>query len=181
MNSSQHALFAEHQIAETGSLEIISQFARETGRLVMRRRSKNSEYGYWTALPAAIALVAYAAFSCGPLPMKEIQRLPSPDGLVDAVLVMRPTAVVAPDVYELYIVPHKGRPRKREMVLRGDKFLDARLAWERPRLLDVYYSQAHIGFFLNAWQSFDVDNLKYVVEIRLVPPAGKFAIPDLAP
>lgn len=123
------------------------------------------------------AFLTCALLSCGAAPMKVIERLPSPDGMVDAVLVERPTAAIAADVYELYIVPHKGNPDKRDLILRGDLFSGTRLAWEQSRLLELYYTQAYIIGFKNYWQSPDVDNLKYVVEIRLMPPAGKTAIP----
>ncbi len=63
--------------------------------------------------------------------MKELQRVPSPDGVVDAVLVMRPTAVVAPDVYEVYVVPHNQMPADKYMVLRGDEFENPRAVWGR--------------------------------------------------
>jgi hypothetical protein len=97
--------------------------------------------------------------------------------MVDAVLVMRPTAVVAPDIYELYVVPHQRLQQERDLVLRGERFSGAHLAWNGPRLLELYYSEAFVGKFKNYWESPDVDKLKYVVEIRLVPRANGLAIP----
>ena len=72
-------------------------------------------------------------------------------------------------------------PVNKYMVLRGDEFENPRVVWRKARFLEIYYTQAAIGFYKNTWQSFDVDNLRYVVEVRLMPPVGKFAIPNLAP
>ena len=41
--------------------------------------------------------------------------------------------------------------------------------WSKPRKLEIRYDQARIFSFVNFWQSKDVDNFKYVVEVQLVP------------
>jgi hypothetical protein len=145
---------------------------------VLVQESERISYPVITLL--TYAFLACSFLSCGAAPMKVIERLPSPDGMVDAVLVKRPTAAIAADVYELYIVPHKGNPDKRDLILRGDLFSGTRLAWEQSRLLELYYTQAYIIGFKNYWQSPDVDSLEYVVEIRLMP-TGKTAIPPEQP
>jgi hypothetical protein len=102
------------------------------------------------------AVITCILSSCNTRTMKIIQRVPSPDGLVDAILVIRPTAAIAADVYEVYIVSHLGNPRKRDLILSGDLLSNARLEWNHPRLLELHYTAAYIVDFRNYWQSPDV-------------------------
>jgi hypothetical protein len=116
---------------------------------------------------------------CRPLPLllesKELQRVTSPDGRVDAVLVVRLEPTVSPNGYEVYIVPHNQKPEQRYLVLGGEKFENARVAWRRARFLEIYYTQGCINVYHNSWQT--RDDLSYYVEIRLMPPAEKSEIP----
>jgi hypothetical protein len=127
------------------------------------------------------AVLSSLLVSCSAAPIKVVQRLPSPDGLVDALLVVRPTASIAETVYELYIVPHRGNPRSQDLILRGSLFSQVRIVWRKSRWLDLCYASAYILEFKNYWQSPDVQNLEYMVEIRLMPPADKLGLPQYPP
>ena len=69
-------------------------------------------------------------------------------------------------------MPRGAKPKKTSEVLLADKIGDVRAVWSRPRKLEIRYDQARIFSFANVWQSKDVDNFKYVVEVQLVPPGA---------
>ena len=45
-----------------------------------------------------------------------------------------------------------------------------------PRFLELAYQQARIYQFCNFWNSRDVKDFQYVVEIRLTPPQHEFSL-----
>jgi hypothetical protein len=124
----------------------------------------------------AVIAIATSSSACTGQPIRELQRVRSPDGKVDAVLVLRPTGTVAPDVYQIYIVAHDSPVTWTYMVLSGDKMVNPHLVWKTARLLEFFYSQAHIVTFKNAWECPILET--HPVEIRLMPPVDKLAIPD---
>jgi hypothetical protein len=119
----------------------------------------------------------------------EHRRVTSPNGLLDAVLVMDmygPAAGGGVDS-NVYIVP-KGAPvhvKPGSEVFSADPMSCGELVWRRDRLLEIHYNIAYIHNFRNTWGLYEVENVgsmgkrDYEVEIRLVPASDSSAIqPD---
>ena len=57
------------------------------------------------------------------------------------------------------------------LVIRSDGASEMRVRWVANKMLSVEYRRARIFQFTNFWQSREVDNFNYIVEIRLNPIA----------
>jgi hypothetical protein len=100
---------------------------------------------------------------------REVQRSSSPDGIVDAVLLERDAGSTASTPYEIYLVP-KGTKNyiPGTAVFRADNQEALNLTWI-GRTLDISYQRARIFHFTNFWNSAQIDNFQYLVELRLNP------------
>jgi hypothetical protein len=103
--------------------------------------------------------------------MQEITRITSPDLVVDAVLVERAVGATVATPLEIYIVP-KGKQASGEPLLRGDRMEKLTLSWKEPRLLEIHYEKGRIFSFQNFWESPDVQNWTYIVEVALIKVPG---------
>lgn len=116
-----------------------------------------------------IPLLAMLLLGCNPPEEREIQRHVSPDRLVDAVLVERLTDATVATPTVLFLVASgkewKGEPSR----LLGDSFEGLQVIWKRPNFLEIHYKKGRIFSFASFWNSRDVQNFKYEVELRLVP------------
>ena len=107
---------------------------------------------------------------------QEIERVKSPDGIVDAVLVRGGGGATTGFVFSVFIVP-SGMPfdEKSELFNQEDALFSAehlenlKLMWKEPKFLEIRYDKARIFKFKNYWRKEQVQDYKYVVEIRLVP------------
>lgn len=119
-----------------------------------------------------VALSAPAIFiSCSGPEGTVLGKATSPNRLVDAFLVARKAGATVPTPIELYLVPH-GQDWKRETaVLRGDKFEGLTMAWSQQRLLEIRYRKGRIFKFTNFWNSAEIQQFQFTVELRLVPEA----------
>lgn len=123
----------------------------------------------------AIGVLTIAALaSCG-VAKEEVARSPSPDGMVDAVLIKGNVGATAATPSEIYIVPSGSEPEG-EPSIRGDYFENIKLVWKEPRFLEITYSKGRIFAFTNFWQSKHVQNFEYVVELRLKPERDTFSL-----
>ena len=106
---------------------------------------------------------------CGHPVGREVQRITSPDDLVDAVLVEMQTTALSPFWFKAYIVP-KGRDwEKEEPIMEIDRFSGLWIAWRGSCFLEIHYKQGEVWSFRNNWESREVHGLKYRVESRLFP------------
>ena len=116
-------------------------------------------------LIAVLALVSGCASES-----EEVWRVTSPDSRVDAVFVqVGGGGATVGYAYKLFIVPRGAQPDSTDQLLLADKIGDVKAVWSKPRKLEIRYDRARIFSFVNSWQSKDVDNFKYVVEVQLVP------------
>jgi hypothetical protein len=99
---------------------------------------------------------------------EEVERVTSPDSVVDAVVVRLNGGATTPFSYMVYIVPVGGEPKGGTEVFTADHLVDRRIEWKERGLLEIHYRNARIFHFTNFWQSKSVQNLGYVVEIRLI-------------
>jgi hypothetical protein len=111
---------------------------------------------------------------------KEVARLASPDAKVEAVLTQGSAGATTSTVTSLYLVPKGGRIGKedrKKSVFDADHLKDFQIVWRESKLLEVQYSEARIANFRNFWHANEVDNFRYVVEIRLSPASTNFSLP----
>jgi hypothetical protein len=103
-----------------------------------------------------------------PAVTQEMGHLESPDREVAAVVMQSNPGATEPYYYTVYLI----RLGSRDL---GKPVLDAsgsdpKLRWIAPRLLEISYSDMCIGAFQNHWNSMELQNGLYDVEIRLKPP-----------
>jgi hypothetical protein len=134
-------------------------------------------------IPAFIAyfgfLVLFLSISCSAfVSSEEISRVSSPDSVVDAVLVEVNGGATTSTEYYLYIVP-KGEKYKKgyqSLVIDHDKGL--KIFWKQDKFLVIEYDEGRILQFRNYWEAREVQNFKYVVELRLVPKTDTFSLSE---
>lgn len=115
-------------------------------------------------------LVTSLLFSgCDIVQKEEISRIKSPDAVVDAVLLRTNAGATTSFGYFLYIVPSGGKPMKDKEVLRADHVKNLKLYWKHPKFLEIHYDKGRICNFKNFWHAKNVQNYKYIVELRLMP------------
>jgi|SRR5688572_3631840 len=107
---------------------------------------------------------------------EELLRIRSPDFLVDAVLMRSNAGATGAHVYRVSIVPSGTHTKDIEEHFRADHLKGYKLVWKAPKLLEVQFEEGRIYHFSNFWQSKDVKDGSYVVEIRLVPLSGPFSL-----
>jgi hypothetical protein len=104
---------------------------------------------------------------------EELWRVTSPDSRVDAVIIrIGGGGATVGFSYKLFIVPRGEKAGTTGECLLADKIGDVSATWRKPQNLEIRYDQARIFSFQNFWQSKDLDNFKYVVELQLVPTAS---------
>lgn len=111
-----------------------------------------------------------AASGCINPAAEVLDRIPSGDGRVDALILRTDVAPSGNDVHYVQIVP-KGdppNPRKHDL-FRADNVTNFRVAWVSDRVLDIEFGRARIFHFSNFWMSREIDSFGYVVEVRLRP------------
>jgi len=99
----------------------------------------------------------------------EVERLESPDHELQAVVMETNPGALEPFDYKVYLAK-LGSKNLGNPVLDAFGKNDLKLRWISPRLLEISYSDACIGSFHNHWESMELQNGNYDVEIRLNPP-----------
>ena len=121
----------------------------------------------------------FSLLSCNkfdPCQEKEIYRKTSQDGVVDAVLVERDCGATTSVSSMIYIVK-KGDTIKKQNILSlfrktqnlvfvAEHARDLEVIWTKPKLLSISYAEARIFSYTNFWNSRDVENFKYKVDIQ---------------
>ncbi len=125
----------------------------------------------------ALAFLAFMLGACD-VDIEEVYRVTSPDGIVDAVMIRKNAGATVPFVYEVHVVP-KGEKTKEDLEkFVADHVTDLEIGWQKPQLLRISYGQARIFTFSNFWQSAEVQDFKYVVELRLEPASNGFSLSE---
>ncbi|OLB97355.1 MAG: hypothetical protein AUG83_00480 [Acidobacteria bacterium 13_1_20CM_4_57_11] len=122
-----------------------------------------------------------------PISRKEVARAVSPDGTVDAVMMVTDCGAPCSFAYAVYVVP-KGQEAPASNTLGQDVFsaenvVDGKLVWRQSHLLEISYSKALIDGFRNLVYPFgkigDEASWRYAVEVRLSPASTGFSyLPD---
>jgi hypothetical protein len=111
---------------------------------------------------------------------REIMRITSPDAKVDAVVVKVEGGLsTTRDPYNLYIVPLGAKVDAAIASLNALDMEGLKVFWQEPKFLFIAYRQGYISRFTNLWSSKNVENGRYVVELRLVPLSSSFSLPPV--
>jgi hypothetical protein len=111
---------------------------------------------------------------------KEVMRITSPDGRVDAVVVSGDGGATTSLVYSVYLVPVGGKVERGERDgsnFDADHFKGFGVSWKESRILEIKYDEARILDFRNYWYSREVDDFNYVVEVVLAPTRAESSLP----
>jgi hypothetical protein len=126
-------------------------------------------------LESARVLVLCLMFSamgdgCAPHRAEVVERIPSPDRRVDALVLRAGVPPGGQVVFYVQVVSAGGDPKDREFDLfRADHVEAFRASWVSERMLELEFERARIFQFSNFWQSREVDDFGYQVELRLRP------------
>ena len=126
---------------------------------------------------AGILLVASALGACdvdGEL--EEIERVASPDGVVDAVVIRKNFGATTSYAYQVYVVQTGAKPEEGKQNFVADRANGLTVKWEQTRSLAIVFSEARIFEFSNFWTSREVEEFRYVVELRLAPTSGSYSL-----
>jgi len=100
----------------------------------------------------------------------ETQRITSPDGKLDAVLVEDSSGGALGGIFwYVYVVP-KGKAAPKNATTRlffADELTKGAIVWSKPHLIEIHYDKASIMQFRNV-STISENGLEYV-ELRLVP------------
>ncbi len=126
-----------------------------------------------------ILLISFTFISCKELcSLEEVERVTSPDNKVDAVIIKKNYGATASFIYDIYIVPKGKKVDLGKPEFRADHVEKLSLNWSQNKLLQIKYKNARIFHFSNFWQSKEVDNFSYVVEIQLKPLSKDFSLSE---
>ncbi len=124
----------------------------------------------------AISCVSGCINIAGDWRFEETARVTSLDGVVDAVLVEGNAGATTSYSYTLFIVPRGTKFEEKSLLFEYDRAafsadhqIDLQLVWSKPKFLEIRYEKARIFKFSNFWNSQEVQDFKYIVELRLMP------------
>lgn len=126
--------------------------------------------------PTLRIIIYYLITPASEVSYKEVDRVPSPDSMVDAVVIRTNINATTSYGYHIHIVPAGSKPDNDRYIFRADHFEGWKIMWNQSKLLDIQYDEARIFHFSNFWQSIDFKNAGYVVEIRLLPRSPKYSL-----
>jgi len=125
-----------------------------------------------------LALISPAcSFFLSPWEWKEIDRITSPDTLVDAVWTEGSGGATTGYYYKLYLVPRglKFDPEATSFeypIFAGDHLNEFKVIWKDPKLLELHFKRGRVGSYRNYWRYWNPDapqeNNHHVVETRLI-------------
>jgi hypothetical protein len=115
----------------------------------------------------------------------EETRVTSPDGNLDAVILMEAYGGAVGGINSYVYIVRKGRPvptHRRNPLLEADPFHNAKLVWKQSHLLEIHYDVAHIYDYRNFWALDEIEDVgprgerEFYVEVRLVPSSPDFSL-----
>lgn len=116
-------------------------------------------------LPAA-SMVVFT--SCSPIATRLMERIRSPDGVVEALVVQRNGGATTSLVEEVFVVPTGANvPAGNLDVFRADRVSELVVHWMGVRHLVIAYQHARIFDYTNFWEARAVDDFRYIVHIGL--------------
>jgi hypothetical protein len=115
-----------------------------------------------------LIFVTFALNNCAPAPDEEEKsRIKSPDSIVDVVVTEVKAGATAANPTKIYIVPTGAKFSGENFVLLADRFEIETVEWVGPKQLGISFHSGRIFEYSNFWQSRDVQNFQYIVQIYL--------------
>jgi hypothetical protein len=113
---------------------------------------------------------------------KETQRVNSPDGQVEAVIIEGDAGATTSKETMIVIVASGGKIDTKKLtqsdtVFRASHLKNFKVDWKQAKLLEVQYDEARIDQFRNLWEISEGRDISYPVEIRLAPTSPTFSVP----
>ncbi|RYE15655.1 MAG: hypothetical protein EOP45_18285 [Sphingobacteriaceae bacterium] len=102
--------------------------------------------------------------------LKELKRVRSPDKKVDAVLVETNAGATTSYSNKVFLVMPGKRIVEDDLqyaVFSADHYQNIAIKWEANRQLLISYYKARIFNYTNFWQTGELENWNYVVEVKL--------------
>ncbi len=128
---------------------------------------------------AILALALFCISGCditGEWDYKEIERVKSPDGVVDAILVEGNGGATTSLTFLALIVPSgmkfdqdNALSNPRQALFYTYTLKDFKLVWIKPKLLEIRHRKDATSNSSQLWHSPKIQNDGYVVEVQLVP------------
>jgi hypothetical protein len=114
---------------------------------------------------------------------RELNRVGSPDGIVDALLTEVVTDSLSSNGVAVYLVPSGtnldlNSPLFERKVFYANRISNLRLVWREPRFLEIRYDEGNIYEFRNNWAAKEVQDYTYEVEVRIIPKRESFSLPE---
>lgn len=111
------------------------------------------------------------------LPHRELRRITSPDGGVDAILAEVITDSLSANGYAVYLAPAGMKLDLQSIEFDRKAFYANRidgldLVWREPKFLEIRYERGDIIDFRNNWWM----KSDYIVEVRIVPESKAFSL-----
>ena len=125
--------------------------------------------------PLVLAGLLLGASGCGRY--EEIARMPSPDGLIEAVVVEVETGAGNPYVYQVHLVARGGAWQKGHERLVYSDPVRFRVTWADPRHLELCFDDAQIQPAPHRPAPRPGQPPQDLVDIRLVKPAADCTSP----
>jgi len=114
-------------------------------------------------------MVYFVIIDRRPVIQTEILRIKSPDLLVEAVLLRSDVNATVSTPYKIFITPVGSKLKNEDELFRADHVEGLKINWLKNKLLEVRFDKARIFRFSNFWDSREIQNFKYIVELKLAP------------
>lgn len=98
----------------------------------------------------------------------EVERKSSSDNRVDVVLVKSNCGATTSESITLYLVPSGNEINDQYSTIVMDRIDNLTVEWRDNKELEVHFSHGRIFSFTNFWQSSELDEYKYIVNINLM-------------
>ena len=120
---------------------------------------------------------SFYSFGCNAIPLfeassTEYYRVKSPDGEVDAVLMKSDAGATTSFSYNLFLLPKGSSSQKLSLDYSQfivDKAESLKITWINNKILQIDCKSARIFRFSNFWQSKEIQDYRYIVELRISP------------
>ncbi len=120
----------------------------------------------------ACAVLGLAVSGCDDPYVRELRRIPSPDGRAEVFVTETNGGATTDYVYRV-LVGAPGATKSAVEVWRADHVDGLGVEWAGERLVDIRYSKARVYSFSNFVRSRDLDLYRCVVEVRLRPQSER--------
>lgn len=110
-------------------------------------------------------LVMVGCEKMNPCTDSEVDRIRSPDGKVDVIIVNRNCGATTKDVYRVSLAQAGEIPDKNSSIFLADNVEDLHIAWLAPKKLVISYKAARIFNYINFWSPQGLNGFRYVVSI----------------